>query len=43
MDGKARQGISVTVEFNQTLDKGYRVVQWKDRALMEIPTAESSH
>ncbi len=42
LDTRTRQGISVTVEINGNIDKGYRVVQWNDRALMEIPTAELS-
>ena len=41
-DSRTRQGISVTVEINRTITKGYRVVQWIDRTLIEIPSAESS-
>ncbi|MCF8129970.1 MAG: general secretion pathway protein GspK [Deltaproteobacteria bacterium] len=37
----ARQGISAVVEVNQTLDKGYRVVQWNDRIMIEPLFAES--
>ena len=32
IDSRTRQGISATVEINRTIKKGYRVVQWSDRA-----------
>ena len=34
IDSKTRQGISATVEINRTIQKGYRVVQWSDRAAL---------
>lgn len=33
-DSRTRQGISVMVEINRTIKKGYRVVQWNDRAIL---------
>jgi general secretion pathway protein K len=42
MDSRARQGISTTVEINRTINNGYRIVQWRDRAaFQENPPLES--
>ena len=32
IDSRTRQGVAAMVEINRTLKKGYRVVQWNDRA-----------
>jgi len=42
MDSRTRQGISVAVEINRTLDEGYRVVEWNDRTLADIPSANQA-
>lgn len=39
-DSRTRQEVSAIVEINRTIDKGYRVVQWNDRVLMETATPE---
>jgi len=41
-DSRTRQGVSAIVEINRTIHKGYRVVQWSDRVLMETLTAKSN-
>ncbi len=33
-DSRTRQGVEAVVEINRTLKKGYRVVQWNDRATL---------
>ncbi|MBT3368344.1 MAG: hypothetical protein HN416_14425 [Nitrospina sp.] len=33
-DSRTRQGLSVTIEINGALKKGYRVVQWNDRVTL---------
>ena len=45
IDSRTRQGISATVEINRTIKKGYRVVQWSDRAAFpeNLPLVESNN
>jgi len=41
-DSRTRQGVEAMVEINSTVKKGFRMVQWNDRAaLPENPSAES--
>jgi general secretion pathway protein K len=39
---RTRQGVSAMVEISRTIDKGYRVVQWRDSVMTETPSAKSS-
>ena len=41
-DSRTRQGVSAMVEINRTIEKGYRVVQWRDSVMTETPFAEAS-
>ncbi len=42
-DSRTRQGVAAIVEINRTLKKGFRVVQWNDRAALPVePSAESN-
>jgi len=42
-DSRTRQGIRAVVEINRTLKKGYRVVQWNDRAALSVDMIPESN